>query len=296
VKAFFSKVLDFYQLTKPSIVLLVAVTGICAMAAEGSLFNDPVQMLLILFAIVLSAGSANALNQFIDRDIDAVMDRTRSKRPLPLASIRPFEALVFGISLGVLANWYLWVAANPLTSIISISTILFYIFVYTLWLKRRHHYNIVIGGAAGATAPLIASAAFYDQPSVLSWFLFTIIFFWTPPHFWALALAIKDQYAKVKIPMLPNILGDARTRREIFWYTIFLLPLTVAPYFLKLVGPIYLLAVVVLWAWYMRETVVRLRVQTISAYKKLFLVSIGYLFFLFMAAGIDGAVRFYYGS
>lgn len=296
MKFFLKRAVPYFQLTKPSIVVLVAVTGLCAMAAEGSLFEQPVKMLLVLCAVIFSAGSANALNQYIDRDIDAVMDRTRTKRPLPQQKVRPFEALIFGITLGVISNWYLWVTTNPLASMISIATILFYIFVYTLGLKRRHHYNIVIGGAAGATAPLIASAAAYGEPSLLAWFLFAIIFFWTPPHFWALALVIKDQYGKVKVPMLPNVLGDARTRKEIFWYTVFLLPLTAAPFFLDLNGPFFLICVLFLWGWYMRETVNRLKEKSLSAYKKLFFVSIGYLFFLFIAAGIDGALRFFYAS
>jgi len=287
---------EYHRLTKPSIVLLVVITGFAGMAADGSLFTEPLKMLAILVAISLSAGSANALNQFIDRDIDAVMERTKKKRPLPRLQVSPQEALVFGLVLGVISNLYIWWASNGIAAAISVATILFYIFVYTLWLKRRHHYNIVIGGAAGATAPLIASAAAFGTPSLISWFLFLIIFFWTPPHFWALALAIKDEYAKVKVPMLPNVLGDKRTRVEIFWYTVFLLPLTVAPFFLDLTGWIFLVAVLALWLWYMWETVFQLRLQSVTAYKKLFYVSIGYLFFLFIAAGLDGAVRHFYGS
>lgn len=287
---------EYARLTKPSIVLLVVITGLAAMAVDGSLFDQPVKMLIILLAITLSAGSANALNQFIDRDIDAVMERTRKKRPLPMLQVSPAEALIFGIVLGIGSNLYLWWFGNALAALISVATILFYVFVYTMWLKRRHHYNIVIGGAAGATAPLIASAAALGTPSLASWFLFLIIFFWTPPHFWALALAIKDQYAKVKVPMLPNVLGDHRTRVEIFWYTIFLLPLTVTPFLLGLAGWVFLLAVVGLWVWYMASTITQLRIKTISSYKKLFYVSIGYLFFLFMAAGLDGAIRHFYGS
>lgn len=295
-KAWSKRFSEYFQLTKPSIVLLVAVTGLAGMAAEGHLFEQPVRMLLVLCAIVLSAGSANALNQFIDRDIDSIMERTRGRRPLPQKQVSPREALVFGILLGIGSNLYLWWQANALAAFISVATILFYTLIYTLWLKRRHHYNIVIGGAAGASAPLIASAAATGDTSLLAWFLFLIIFFWTPPHFWALALAIKDEYAKVKVPMLPNVLGDKRTRTEIFWYTLSLLPLTVLPFFLNLTGWIFLMSVVFLWIWYMWETVIQLRLKTISAYKKLFYVSIGYLFFLFIAAGIDGAFRHFYGS
>ncbi len=291
-----AKFFHLLQLTKPSIVVLVVITGGATMAAEGSLFVHTWDRLLVLFAIVLSAGSANALNQFIDRDIDSIMDRTRTRRPLPRNKLKPYEALLFGLALGVISNLFLLWYTNEVVALISIATILFYILIYTLWLKRRHFYNIVIGGAAGATAPLIVSAAVYGEPSLLSWIFFLVIFFWTPPHFWALALAIKDQYAKVRIPMLPNVKGDKRTRSEIFWYTIFLLPLTITPYFFGSLGMIFLIGAIALWIWYMFKTVVFLRVHTISSYKRLFLVSIGYLFLLFLAASLDGTVRYFYGT
>lgn len=288
-----STIAKYVNLTKPTIVLLVAITGIAQMAADGSLFESPLKMLTVLFVIVVAAGSANSLNQFIDRDIDAVMERTKKRRPLPLEQVSPTQALVFGIILGVVSTFYLWFRVNPLSAIISVSTILFYVFIYTLWLKRSHYYNIVIGGVAGSTAPLIASAASTGEISPLAWILFGIIFTWTPPHFWALALAVKEEYAKVKIPMLPNVLGDRRTRIEIFWYTVALLPLSLAPYFMSLSTPFLLIAVSVLWIWYMRETVIRLKQKTIPAYRKLFFVSIGYLFFVFIAVGIDGALRYF---
>lgn len=286
-------IVKYINLTKPTIVLLVAITGMAQMAADGSLFHSPFEMLTVLFVIVVAAGAANSLNQFIDRDIDAVMDRTRKRRPLPLEQVSPAQALGFGIILSVLSTFYLWFKVNPLSAIISLSTILFYVFVYTLWLKRSHYYNIVIGGAAGATAPLIASAASTGEMSPLSWFLFGIIFTWTPPHFWALALAVKDEYAKVKIPMLPNILGDQRTRTEIMIYTLSLLPLTIAPYFMRLTSWAFLVAAVLLWAWYGYETWKRLREKTVRSYKRLFFISIGYLFFVFIAVGIDGALRYF---
>lgn len=288
-----STIAKYLNLTKPTIVLLVAITGIAQMAADGSLFESPLKMLMILFVIVVAAGAANSLNQFIDRDIDAIMERTKKRRPLPLEQVSPTQALTFGIILALLSTFYLWFKANPLAAMISLSTILFYVFIYTLWLKRSHYYNIVIGGAAGATAPLIASAAATGKIGPLAWILFWIIFTWTPPHFWALALAIKDEYAKVKIPMLPNVLGDQRTRTEIFLYTIALLPLTVAPYFMKLSTLFFLGAALALWVWYMRETVIRLKQKTIPAYRRLFFISIGYLFFLFIAIGIDGILRYF---
>lgn len=284
---------SYIQLTKPTIVLLVAITGLCAMAAEGSLFQRPTEMMLILAAIVVAAGAANSLNQFVDRDIDAVMERTKRRRPLPQAQLSPYHALAFGLVTGVVSTLYLWWAASAQAALISLGTILFYVFVYTLWLKRRHHYNIVIGGAAGATAPLIASAAYQDQISAMAWFMFLLIFFWTPPHFWALALAIKDQYAKVNIPMLPNVRGDKRTIVEIYAYTIFLLPLTLIPVALGMVGVVSSTALLLIWGWYMKETVDRLRQKTTQAYRKLFVVSIFYLFLSFVILGLDGMIHYF---
>lgn len=198
---------NYFQLTKPTIIILVAITGLAMMSADGSIFAQPLKMTIVLCAIIFSAASANALNQIIDQDIDSIMERTRTRRPLPQGKMSKAKALAFALTLGIFSNLYLWFNVNPLSAILSIATILFYIFIYTLWLKRRHHYNIVIGGAAGATAPLIASAASSGTITPYAWIMFAIIFMWTPAHFWALALAVKDEYAKVKVPMLPNVLG-----------------------------------------------------------------------------------------
>jgi len=291
-----STIVSYIRLTKPTIISLVAITAVAAMAAEGSLFSDPVSMLLVLMAIVLAAGSANAFNQYLDRDIDAVMDRPKKKRPIPLGDINPKRALLFALVLGVGSTLFLWWKANALAAIISVLTILFYVFVYTIWLKRRHYYNIVIGGAAGATAPLIAWAAARGELDIYPWILFGIIFMWTPPHFWALALALKDEYRAVKVPMLPVVFGDRRTRIEILLYTIVLLPIVLLPYFFHLAGVIYLVSSILLWVWYLKETIVMLRRQDKASYKKLFAVSIGYLFFLFLAVGLDGAYNFFMGK
>ncbi len=291
-----SSLAKYIQLTKPTIIVLVAVTGLATMAAEGSLFVSPLRMLLCLSAIIIAAGSANALNQFIDRDIDALMERTKTKRPLPQEQLTPLKALLFGLLLGAVSTVYLWIKFNPLAAMLSLGTILFYVLIYTVWLKRRHYYNIVIGGAAGATAPLIASAAAYGDISLIAWVGFLIIFTWTPPHFWALALALKSEYEKVKIPMLPNVLGEKRTITEIFIYTFLLLPLTLAPIYWKEAGLIYGIAAVLGWMWYTRETFVRLKVRDKKSFMKLFYVSILYLFILFLALGIDGAYRFFSGG
>jgi protoheme IX farnesyltransferase len=288
-----NSIAKYIQLTKPTIIFLVAMTGLCTMAAEGSLFTHPIAMLFCLSAIILSAGSANAFNQFIDRDIDALMDRTRKRRPLPLEQLTPARALIFAIILGFVSNIYLWVKFTPLASLISIGTILFYVIVYTLWLKRRHYYNIVIGGAAGATTPLIVSAAVNGEISLIAWVAFWIIFTWTPPHFWALALAVKEEYEAVKIPMLPNVHGERRTQIEILVYTVLLLPISLVPSFFKQeVGQFYLVSAVGCWLVYMFYTIFKLKEATRVAYRKLFFVSIVYLFVLFVALGVDGALRY----
>ncbi|TVQ76417.1 MAG: protoheme IX farnesyltransferase [Bradymonadales bacterium] len=284
----------YIQLTKPTIVILVVVTALAALAAEGFLFASPLQAILIVAAIGLAAGSANAFNQYLDRDIDSVMDRTRVKRPLPLGQISPLGAFVFASLLGALSTAYLWIFWNLLAALVSASTILFYTLVYTLILKRRHYYNIVIGGAAGAAGPIIAWAAVEGQISGYAWLMFALIFMWTPAHFWALALAIKDDYSKVSVPMLPCVLGENRTRWEIIAYTISLLPLTLLPYWAGWVSLWFLLPNLAFWIWYMRATLrACVKEKSKQAYMRLFYISILYLFLFFIAVAIDGAVRFF---
>ncbi len=289
-----AKVLPFIQLTKPSIILLVLVTSVAALAAQGFLFSNPLESFFIIGAIALAAGSANAFNQYFDRDIDQLMDRTKSRRPLPQGLLKPSSALTFAILLGAGSTAYLWMYWTPLSAIISAGTIFYYAFFYTLVLKRRHHYNIVIGGAAGATGPLIAWAAIENNLSLYSWLMFILIFMWTPPHFWALALAIKDEYKNVKVPMLPVTHGIKRTKVEIWLYTFSLLPISLVPWVMKDAGFFYLLAALVLWLWYLLESYRSLAKKSDrSNYLRLFGVSIFYLFFLFVAMMVDGALRFY---
>lgn len=285
-----SRIVAYINLTKPTIILLFAVTGFAAIVVEGSLLAQPAKLLLVMIAMVMTAGSANALNMFFDRDIDALMDRTRRRRPIPLHKVKPWQALLFGIVLGLLAMGYFAIATNWLTTFLSFFTIAFYVGVYTLWLKRRTPYNIVIGGAAGATAPLIGWAAATGQLSMLAWTLFMLIFLWTPPHFWALAISIKEEYAKAKVPMLPVTHGDARTRLEIVIYTAMLLPLSFVPVLWGNSHWIYAASAGSLGAWYAWQTWVQLRKAIPTAYKKLFWVSIIYLFVLFLALMVDALV------
>lgn len=282
----------YLQLTKPTIVLLVAITALGALASQGILFEHPFHAFLITLAISMAAGSANAFNQVLDRDIDRIMPRTRAKRPLPSGRLTPTQAALFAAFLGVSSSAYLWFFWSPLAAGLSAATIFFYTVIYTMFLKRRHHYNIVIGGAAGAAGPIIAWAAVEGHVSLFAWILFMLIFMWTPAHFWALALAIKDEYQSVHVPMLPVTHGEKRTRIEIVAYTISLLPLSLLPLLLDDVSWFYGGSAFALWLWYALKTKQHFQNSDKKKYMKLFYISIVYLFFLFVAVGIDGAIKY----
>ena len=213
-----SSVSSYIQLTKPRIVLLVLVTAMAALVMEGSLLTRPGQLLLVLFAITLVAGSANAFNQYFERDLDAQMARTRTRRPLPLAHVSATSALVFAIGIGVVSVLLLAVFANALSAWLALGTILFYGFGYTLWLKPRTVHNIVIGGAAGAMGPVIAWAAASGGLTLAPILLFLVIFLWTPPHFWALALGLGCVF--VWKAVRARRLATVRSAWEVFGYSI----------------------------------------------------------------------------
>ena len=282
-----ARISAYFSLTKPTIVLLFVVTGAAAVVSEGSLLEQPWKMAFVLLAMALTAGSANALNMYFDRDIDALMDRTKRRRPIPLHKISPENAARFGIVTGLIAITFYGFATNWVAAFWSFFTIAFYVGIYTLWLKRRTPYNIVIGGAAGATAPLIGWAAASGHVSPLAWVLFLVVFLWTPPHFWALAIAIQDDYKAAKVPMLPVTHGEKRTRFEILIYTVLLIPVTLVPYFLHSSGKIYLGSALALGGFYLWKTVQLLGRETRADAKKLFWVSILYLFLLFIALFVD---------
>lgn len=282
-----AKISAYFSLTKPTIVLLFGVTGFAAIAVEGSLLQQPVKLFFVMLAMVATAGSANALNMYFDRDIDSLMDRTKRRRPIPMHKVEPKNAAIFGIVIGLISIGYFWWATNWVAAFWSFFTIAFYVGIYTLWLKRRTPYNIVIGGAAGATAPLIGWAAATGQISPLAWVLFLVVFLWTPPHFWALAIAIQDEYRLAKVPMLPVTHGERRTRIEILIYTLVLVPVTLLPFALRTTGLFYLGAALALGSFYLWQTVKLLGKNTREDSKKLFWVSILYLFLLFIALFID---------
>jgi protoheme IX farnesyltransferase len=230
---------NYYQLTKPRIIPLLLITTAASMwiASEGKV--DPVLLLVTMLGGTLAAASAQVLNCIYDRDIDYTMTRTR-QRPIPSGKVSPQHALIFAIILGILSFTILAVFTNLLAAMLAMSGIVFYMLVYTHWLKRHTSQNIVIGGAAGSIPPLVGWAAVTGDLSLTPWLLFAIIFLWTPPHFWALALMIKDDYAEVEIPMLPVVAGEETTANQIWIYTLLVLPCTLLPiYPLGVLGLLY---------------------------------------------------------
>jgi protoheme IX farnesyltransferase len=244
---------------------------------------------LILWVMVggfLAAGGANTINQYIDRDIDHVMVRTR-KRPLPSGRMTPLQVLLFGLSLSLLSFALLWWSANLLTALLALFGIFFYVVIYSQTLKRSSTQNIVIGGAAGAVPPLVGWAAVANEISLLPIFLFMIVFYWTPPHFWALALMRQKEYAAAGVPMLPVIAGERETHNQMVIYSILLFLISVAPVFLRLLGPIYLAGALVLNVIFLWQAVDIRRTPHNGTIWRLYRFSLIYLALLFFAMGLD---------
>jgi protoheme IX farnesyltransferase len=279
----------YVELTKPRILLLVIFTGlpVMAMAADG--WPGVPFAAVTLFGIALAAGAANSLNCYLERDRDALMERT-SGRPLPAQQISPRAALTFALVLAVLSTALLYVVAGSAAASLGVASILFYIFVYTVWIKPRSPLNAVIGGAAGAAAPLIADAAVNGHVGAAGWLLFAIVFFWQPPHVWAIALFRKDDYERAGIPMMPSVVGDQPTRWRMLGYTLALVPVTLAPVLLGLLGWIYLAAALPLDAWFVWLAVRVLRERTEAAARSMFHVSLIFLFALFLSMLLDRAI------
>lgn len=280
----------YLGLTKPRILLLVIFTGLPVLWMAAGNAPSAWLSVAILGGTALAAAAANTLNCYIERDRDKLMERTRH-RPLPAAEVRPLHALLFGLALAGLATAILAVSGGALAAGLGVASILFYVFVYTVWLKPRSSWNAVVGGAAGAAAPLIADAAVNGHVGPAGWLLFLIIFFWQPPHVWAIALFRKDDYAKAGIPMLPNVIGDEATRWRMLWYTLALVPVTLAPLPLGLLGPLYGAAALALGAWFVWHGVRVLRERDDAAARRMFHVSLLYLFALFGAMLVDLALR-----
>ena len=284
---------DLVALTKPRVMSLVVFTGLCGLlAAPGPI--HPVLGFTAVLCIALGAGGAGALNQWWEADLDARMKRT-AKRPLPQGKMRADDARNFGVALSVGSVLLMGLAVGWLAGVILALSILYYAIVYTVWLKPRTPQNIVIGGGAGAFPPLIGWVAVTHDVTAMPLLLFAIIFVWTPPHFWALALFVKTDYAKVGIPMLPVVAGEAATRRQILAYSVALLVVSVLPWAIGGTGAIYGVAALVLSAVFvvLAVQVARPRApegDTMRPEKKLFGFSVIYLFALFAALVADRLV------
>ncbi|MEJ0072045.1 MAG: heme o synthase [Pseudomonadota bacterium] len=275
------EVRDYVALLKPRVMSLVVFTGLVGMVlAPGSL--HPVLGFTAILCMAVGAGASASINMWYDRDIDAVMTRTQS-RPLPRGRIAPGDALGLGVVLAVGSVVLMGLAVNPVAAGLLALTIGFYVFVYTMWLKRRTPQNIVIGGAAGALPPMIGWAAVSGQVTVASVALFAIIFMWTPPHFWALSLYRSADYQRAGVPMMPVVAGARETKKQMLLYSLVLVPITLAPYWLGIVGTVYAasaallglgLVIAALRVWWARPADDR-------AAKQMFAYSILYLFLLF---------------
>jgi protoheme IX farnesyltransferase len=281
---------DFVALTKPRVMSLVVFTGLCGLLAAPVAIH-PVLGFTAILCIALGAGAAAALNMWYEADLDALMKRTRG-RPLPAGRMDRQSALHFGVGLGVFSVVLMGVAANWVASAVLAVSILFYVLVYTVWLKRRTPQNIVIGGAAGAFPPVIGWAAATGDVTLLPLLLFTLIFLWTPPHFWALSLFVRSDYAAAGVPMLPVVSGAKVTRQQILLYTLPMAAAAVAPWPLGLAGPIYGVAAAALSLFFFALACQVLanratEPEGMKPEKRLFAFSIVYLFAVFGALVLD---------
>ncbi|WP_158747605.1 heme o synthase [Acidisphaera sp. L21] len=285
---------DWLALLKPRVVTLVVVTGIVGMlVAPGHL--NPVLAVTTVLCIAVAAGAAGAINMWYDRDIDAIMVRT-SRRPIPTGKIEPGEALAFGVVLAVASVLVMALATNLVAAAWLALSIGFYVFVYTMWLKRRTPQNIVIGGAAGAFPPIIGWAAVTGDVTAMPALLFAIVFLWTPPHFWSLALYACKDYGRAGVPMLPVVAGARHTRTQILLYTLVLTPVSLLPWLLGYAGPVYGLTAAVLGAgfifsalrvWMDRQDETGISLTNDAPARAAFRYSLAYLAILFAAVAVD---------
>ena len=281
-------VADFWNLLKPRVMSLVIFTGFAGMFLAPTSIH-PMLFIISLFAIAAGAGASGAINQWYDSDIDAVMQRTQN-RPIPAGAVEPAEALSFGLIISALSVLVLGLASNWLAAGLLAFTIFFYGVVYTIWLKRSTPQNIVIGGAAGALPPVIGWAAVSGSLSIEPLLLFAIIFMWTPPHFWALALFRNEDYTRAGVPMMPVVAGEAETRRQILIYAVLLAPLGVLPAFIGMSSLLYGAVAAGLGLNFIRLSRALMRSPNDSAARRLFGFSIVYLFLLFLGLVIDRAI------
>jgi len=280
-----ARVADFFTLLKPRVMSLVVFTGFAGLyVAPGTI--HPLLAAVAVLAIAVAAGAAGAINMWYDRDIDAAMSRTRA-RPIPAGRVEPADALSFGVVLSLFSVMIMGLAVNWVAAALLGFANAYYVFVYTIWLKRRTPQNIVIGGAAGAFPPMIGWAAVTGGVSLESVVLFLIIFMWTPPHFWSLALYKEGEYAKAGVPMLPVVAGKAETRRQILIYSLLLWPVSLAPCLLGTAGLVYGAAALVMGGLLVWQALRVYLEPGERAARQMFGLSILYLFALFAALIVD---------
>ncbi len=284
----------YFTLLKPRVMSLAIFTALCGqvLALHVSPIH-PILFLISLLSIAIGAGAAGCINMWYDRDIDKKMERTKD-RPIPAGQVKPEEALGLGIILSIISVVLLGLASNLLASFLLASSILFYVFIYTIWLKRKTYYNIVIGGAAGALPPLIGWVSVTGGFNSFPVILFLLIFIWTPPHFWALSLFSKNDYEKVGLPMLPNVLGKKITIKSIIKYSYLLYLISLLPFLLNYSGKLYLLAAILLNTIFLFRAYSIKSKENINSAKKLFKFSILYLFLIFIALIADNFLIFYW--
>jgi protoheme IX farnesyltransferase len=281
---------DYVTLTKPRIMSLLLVTGFCGMIAGAHGWPGTETAVAATVGLALACGGASALNHVLDRDIDPLMGERTRRRPVASGRVPASRALEFGLALSALSFVLLASAVNLLTAVLALVGNLFYVLVYTRWLKRTTPQNIVIGGAAGAIPPLVGWAAATGNLTLAAWALFAIVFVWTPPHFWALALLIKDNYASAKVPMLPVVRGERETARQIVLYSFVLLAVTLLPWAIGGAGPFYVVAALALGAVFVVMAERLRRDTTPRRAALLFHYSLLYLALLFAALALDLAV------
>jgi protoheme IX farnesyltransferase len=281
---------DYVALTKPRIIELLLITTVPTMFVAARRLPSAGLIVLTVLGGTLAAGGANAMNMVYDRDIDAVMERTKS-RPLVTGAIRPSQAIIFALALEVASFLLLWSTVNALSAVLAVSATAFYVVIYTMLLKRRSTQNIVIGGAAGAVPVLVGWSAVTDRLGVAPLLLFGIIVLWTPPHFWSLAVRYRDDYRNVKVPMLPAVADMTKVVRQIIAYTTALVALSLALWPAGHLGYVYLAIAVVLGSLFLFRSI-RLWIDpSPKQAMRLFGFSISYLTLLFLAMGLDAAIR-----
>ncbi len=276
----------YFALTKPRIIELLLVTTFPAMVVAADGIPNLWLALATLIGGSLAAGGANTINCYIDRDIDAIMRRTHS-RPIPAGLIKPMNALIFGILLSVTAFTFLTITVNLLTAFLAVSAILFYVFIYTIWLKRSTVENIVIGGAAGAIPPLCGWAAVTNSLDAAPLLMFAIVFLWTPPHFWALAISYTSDYEAAGVPMLPVTRGAIEARKRSLVYAVVTVGISLALYLTGDVGLVYLASAAVFGALFIWLAVAQIKQATVKAAMTLFKYSTSYLALIFVAMVVD---------